>query len=278
MESYQIKLNQQIDLEKDFDPNDYGDWKGKKEKGVNKLLELRQELDSLQEVLYAEHKHKVLVVLQAMDTAGKDGTIRGVFDGANPQGVKVASFKVPTVIETDHDYLWRVHSQVPGKGELVIFNRSHYEQVLVVRVHSLEPEIEWKKHYQEINDFERLLTDTGTTIIKFFLNIDLGEQKQRLLERLDTPEKQWKFNAGDLPERKLWFEYMKAYQEAISSTSTNYAPWYIIPANHNWYRNLMVAGIIVDEMKKLDMHYPPAAVDLEEFRKELENEDINSIK
>jgi PPK2 family polyphosphate:nucleotide phosphotransferase len=278
MESYQIKLNQQIDLEKDFDPNDYGDWKGKKEKGVNKLLELRQELDSLQEVLYAEHKHKVLVVLQAMDTAGKDGTIRGVFDGANPQGVKVASFKVPTVIETDHDYLWRVHSQVPGKGELVIFNRSHYEQVLVVRVHSLEPEIEWKKHYQEINDFERLLTDTGTTIIKFFLNIDLDEQKQRLLERLDTPEKQWKFNAGDLPERKLWFEYMKAYQEAISSTSTNYAPWYIIPANHNWYRNLMVAEIIVDEMKKLDMHYPPAAVDLEEFRKELENEDINSIK
>lgn len=274
MEEYKIKLNQKLDLSKDFDPDDYGDWKGKKEKGLNRLTELKTELDQLQEVLYAEHKHKVLVVLQAMDTAGKDGTIRAVFDGVNPQGVHVASFKVPTPIENDHDFLWRVHSQVPGKGELVVFNRSHYEQVLVVRVHNLEPKGDWKRHYQQINDFERMLAETGTTLLKFFLNISLEEQKKRLLERIDTPEKQWKFNAGDLPERKLWPEYMSAYQDAISKTSTELAPWYIVPANHNWYRNLVVASTIVDALKKLDMKYPPAPENLEESKKQLLEEAV----
>lgn len=278
MERYRITLNQRLQLEKDFDPNDQGDWMGRKDKGVAKMAELHQELDGLQEVLYAEHKHKVLVVLQGMDTAGKDGTIRSVFEGVNPQGVNVASFKVPTPIEMDHDYLWRVHAQVPGKGELVLFNRSHYEQVLVVRVHNLEPESEWRKHYQQINDFERLLTETGTTVIKCFLYIDLDEQKKRLMERLDTPEKSWKFNPADLPERKLWPEYMKAYQEAISATSTEYAPWYVVPSNHNWSRNLMVASLVVTELKKLDMHYPPEAENLEEYRKQLEMEESSSTK
>jgi len=274
MEDYRVKPHQKIDLAKDCDPNDYGEWKGKKAKGVARLTELRAELDALQQVLYAEHQHKVLVLIQAMDTAGKDGTIRAVFDGVNPQGVHVASFKVPTQIEADHDFLWRVHAQVPAKGELVVFNRSQYEQVLVVRVHNLEPEKEWRKHYQQINDFEKLLTDTGTTILKFFLNIDLDEQKQRLLERIDTPEKQWKFSPGDLPERKLWWQYMEAYQEAISQTSTEYAPWHIVPANHNWYRNLVVAEVIVEALKKLDMHYPQAAEDLDQYKKELNEEVI----
>ncbi|NMC85834.1 MAG: polyphosphate kinase 2 family protein [Anaerolineaceae bacterium] len=274
MEDYRVKPHQKIDLAKDYDPNDYGEWKGKKAKGVARLTELRAELDALQQVLYAEHQHKALVLIQAMDTAGKDGTIRAVFDGVNPQGVHVASFKVPTQIEADHDFLWRVHAQVPAKGELVVFNRSQYEQVLVVRVHNLEPEKEWRKHYQQINDFEKLLTDTGTTILKFFLNIDLDEQKQRLIERIDTPEKQWKFSPGDLPERKLWWQYMEAYQEAISQTSTEYAPWHIVPANHNWYRNLVVAEVIVEALKKLDMHYPQAAEDLDQYKKDLNEEVI----
>lgn len=272
MNQYLIEFKQKLNLEKDFDPDDLGEWKGKKQKGEARLAELRQELDLLQEVLYAEHKHKVLVVLQAMDTAGKDGTIRAVFDGVNPQGVKVASFKVPTVLETDHDYLWRIHSQVPGKGELVIFNRSQYEQVLVVRVHQLEPEKEWRRHYQQINDFERMLTETGTTVLKFFLHITRDEQKKRFLDRLDEPEKHWKFNPADLSDRELWPEFMKAYQEAIAATSTEYAPWYVVPANHNWYRNLVVASVVVDALKKLDMHYPPEAENLEQYREQLLNE------
>jgi PPK2 family polyphosphate:nucleotide phosphotransferase len=272
MEFLKIKLNQKIQLEKDFDPDDLGDFKGQKEKAIAKLGDLHLELDSLQEVLYAEHIHKVLVVLQGMDAAGKDGTIRSVFEGVNPQGVNVSSFKVPTPLEMDHDFLWRIHSQVPNKGELVVFNRSHYEQVLVVRVHSLEPETEWRKHFKQINDFERLLTETGTILIKCFLHVSKEEQKKRLLERLDTPDKRWKFNPGDLPERKLWSDYMNAYEEAISTTSTDYAPWYVIPSNHNWYRNLMVASLIVDELKKLNMQYPPESENLDEYRKQLEKE------
>ncbi len=272
MEKYKVKLNQKIDLAKDFDPDDYGDWKGKKEKGVARFVEIKTELEQLQEVLYAEHRQKILIILQAMDTAGKDGTIRAIFSGVNPQGVKVANFKVPTPIENDHDFLWRVHPHVPGKGDLVVFNRSHYEQVLVVRVHKLEEKKDWQAHYKQINDFERLLAETGTTILKFFLNISLGEQKDRLLERINTPEKQWKFNPGDLPERELWPEYMEAYQEALSKTSTDYAPWYVVPANHNWYRNLVVASIIADKLKELKMEYPPAAENLDQYRQQLEGE------
>jgi PPK2 family polyphosphate:nucleotide phosphotransferase len=272
MERYRIHPEHKISLHKDFDPDDLGNWKGEKDGALARMAELRQELDQLQEVLYAEHKHKVLVVLQAMDTAGKDGTIRSVFDGTNPQGVKVASFKVPTPIEADHDFLWRVHAQAPGKGDLVVFNRSHYEQVLVVRVHKLEPEEQWRPHYAQICDFERMLTETGTTILKFFLHVSLDEQKERLLERIDTPEKQWKFSPGDLPERKLWPDYMKAYEEMLNRTSTEWAPWYVVPANHNWYRNLAVASVLVNALKKLDMKYPAAVHNLGDYRRQLETE------
>jgi PPK2 family polyphosphate:nucleotide phosphotransferase len=271
MDRHRIKPGQKVHLE-DISPDDHGDWHGKKEHGLAKLAELRQQLDDLQVLLYAEHKHKVLVILQAMDTAGKDGTIRSVLEGTNPQGVRVASFKVPTAVEADHDYLWRVHPQAPGRGDLVVFNRSHYEQVLVVRVHKLEPEDTWRKHFAQINNFERLLADEGTTILKFFLHIDKDEQKKRLLDRLDDPAKHWKFSASDLPERKLWSEYMKAYEDALSLTSTDYAPWYVVPANANWYRNLVVASVLVDALQNLDMHYPVPTEDLSQFRKTLEAE------
>lgn len=272
MDTYRIKPKQKVNLKKDFDPDHVGDWKDSKASGEDRLVELRAELDELQGLLYAEHKHKVLVVLQAMDTGGKDGTIHSVFGGVNPQGVRVASFKVPTQIEMDHDFLWRVHSQVPGKGELVIFNRSHYEQVLVVRVHKLEPEAVWRLHYRQINDFEEMLAETGTTIVKFFLNISLDEQKERLLERLNTPEKQWKFSPGDLPERKLWPEYMEAFEELLNETSAEWAPWYVVPANRNWYRNLVVATVLVDTLKKLNMHYPAPVENIKQYRIQLETE------
>jgi len=218
---------------------------GDKEKVKAKLLELNRELEELQEQLYAEHRHKVLVVLQAMDTGGKDGVIRHVFEGVNPQGVRVASFKSPTPLELDHDYLWRIHQAAPGKGEMVIFNRSHYEDVLVVAVHNLVSQKVWSKRYAQINDFERMLAEEGTTIVKFFLHIDAEEQKKRLQERLTNKSKQWKFNPADLEERKLWDEYMKAYEAVLQRTSTSWAPWYVVPANKKWYRNWVIASVLV---------------------------------
>jgi PPK2 family polyphosphate:nucleotide phosphotransferase len=268
MDRYRIKPGQKVDL-KDFDPDDRSGWKDGKDAGLEKLASLRQDLDKLQEILYAEHKHKILVVLQAMDTAGKDGTIRAVFDGVNPAGVEVASFKVPTPLETDHDFLWRIHARAPGKGELVIFNRSHYEEVLVVRVHKLVPEEVWRGRYKLINEFEQMLVDNGTTILKFFLHITPEEQKKRLLERIDTPEKNWKFSPADLDERKLWPDYMKAYADALSETSTAAAPWYLVPANHNWFRNLVVASVIVDKLKELNMQYPSAVENIAQYRSQL---------
>ncbi len=225
---------------------------------------LTKELEELQELLYAEGKHKVLIVLQAMDTGGKDGTIRHVFDGTNPQGVKVASFKRPTPEELAHDYLWRVHDHTPGSGEIAIFNRSHYEDVLVVRVHSLVPEGRWRRRFDHINAFEKLLTDEGTTILKFFLHISKDEQKERLQARLDEPHKHWKFSKGDLAERALWDTYIEAYEEAITRTSTEWAPWYVIPADRKWYRNLAISTIIVDTLRGLGMQYPEAEEGLDE--------------
>jgi PPK2 family polyphosphate:nucleotide phosphotransferase len=240
-----------------------GDKVDKKE-SKDELLKINARLEELQEMLYAEHKHKILVVLQAMDSGGKDGTIRHVFNGVNPQGVKVASFKVPTKEELDHDYLWRVHKHTPGKGEIVIFNRSHYEDVLVVRVHDLVPKSVWRRRFKHIRDFERILADEGTTILKLFLHIDLDEQKERFQARLDTPHKRWKFRLGDLEERKLWDNYQNAYEEAISKTSTEWAPWYIIPANRKWYRNLVISRIIVETLESLNMSYPKSEEDLED--------------
>ena len=213
--------------------------------------------------MFAEHKHKVLVVLQAMDTGGKDGTIRHVFEGVNPAGVRVASFKAPTSEELDHDYLWRIHKEVPGKGEMVIFNRSHYEDVLVVRVHNIVPPEVWKKRFDQINEFERILAESGTTILKFYLHIDMDEQKERLQARLDDPTKRWKFRLGDLEERKLWTDYMEAFEDVLSKTSTEYAPWYIVPANRKWYRDLVISSVLVDTLEGLKMKYPVSEENLD---------------
>jgi PPK2 family polyphosphate:nucleotide phosphotransferase len=255
MKRYLVRPGTAIDLSA-WNPDDKGDFKGGKEAGLAEVERLNSQLEELQEVLYAEHKHKVLVVLQAMDTGGKDGVIRRVFDGVNPQGVRVASFKVPTEEELDHDYLWRVHKMVPGRGEIVIFNRSHYEDVLVVRVHNIVPADVWKKRYEQINAFERHLAENGTTILKFFLHIDADEQKKRLQARLDDPTKRWKFRLGDLDERKLWGEYTAAYEDLLSKTSTDHAPWYIVPANSKWYRDLVISSVLVETLKSLDMKYP----------------------
>jgi len=268
MEKYRIEPGKKINL-KNYSPDDLGDYDGKKQKGFEKLAECRADIDRLQELLYSESKHRILIVLQAMDGGGKDGTIRAVFDGVNPQGVRVTSFKVPTPIEISHDYLWRIHAQTPGNGEIVVFNRSHYEDVLVVRVHNFVPSEVWGKRYQQINDFEQQLAEEGTTILKFFLNISLDEQKVRFMERLEIPEKRWKFNPGDLVERKSWPEYMKAYEEAIQKTSTKWAPWYVVPANRNWYRNLVVASVIAEKLKSLKMEYPNPQIDVEAFKKQL---------
>jgi PPK2 family polyphosphate:nucleotide phosphotransferase len=261
MEKYRVSSKDKIKL-KDWDPNETSEFSGDKATAKVRLSKLNKELDALQELLYAEGMHKVLIVLQGMDTGGKDGTIRSVFEGVNPQGVKVASFKVPTPEELAHDFLWRVHKVVPGKGEIVIFNRSQYEEVLVVRVHNLVPKEAWKKHYAQINAFERMLAEEGTLILKFFLFIDLDEQKQRLTKRLENKTKQWKFSIGDLAERKLWPAYMKAYEDMLNRTSTSWAPWYIVPANHKWYRNLVVAEVLVNALKGLKMSYPAPKDDL----------------
>jgi PPK2 family polyphosphate:nucleotide phosphotransferase len=226
-------------------------------RGEKKFLEkLHGRLERLQEVLYAEHKRKILVVLQGMDTAGKDGTIRHVFQGVNPQGVRVAVFKVPTQEESDYDYLWRVHKQAPMKGQIVIFNRSHYEDVVTTRVHGLITPKEAQRRYRQINDFERMLTEEGTVILKFFLHIDKEEQKRRLKERQTDPEKNWKMNPADFKERKFWSDYMQAYSEAISATSTTGAPWFIIPADKKAHRNLAVSWEIVEALRRLDMKFP----------------------
>ncbi|MFN2127238.1 MAG: polyphosphate kinase 2 family protein [Anaerolineales bacterium] len=261
MKEYKVKQGEKIKLD-EWDPNDLQGSISKKSKAKDRLDELNVQLEELQELLYAENKNKLLVVLQAMDTGGKDGVIRHVFDGVNPQGVKVTSFKVPTPIELDHDYLWRVHKRTPGKGEIMIFNRSHYEDVLVVRVHNLVPESVWSRRYDHINHFEKMLHDEGTTILKFFLNIDLREQKERLQARLDNPKKNWKFSLGDLKERELWPDYIRAYEEVLTRTSTDWAPWYIIPSNRKWYRNLVIASIMVETMKGFNMSYPESEDDL----------------
>jgi PPK2 family polyphosphate:nucleotide phosphotransferase len=262
MKQNRVEHGEKVDLSK-WDPNDIGDFKGGKEKGLAEIAKLDQELDALQELLYAEHKHKVLIVLQAMDTGGKDGTIRHVFDGVNPQGVRVARFDVPTQEELDHDYLWRVHKVTPANGEIVIFNRSHYEDVLVVRVHNLVPPDVWEKRFDQINQFEQYLADNGTTILKFFLHIDKDEQKKRLQARLDDPAKHWKFRLGDLAERKLWSDYMQAYEDVLSKTSTKYAPWFIVPANRKWFRDLVISSVLVDTLKSLKMKFPESEENLE---------------
>ncbi|PYQ31188.1 MAG: polyphosphate kinase [Acidobacteria bacterium] len=244
----------------DIDPDATPDFRGSKAAAEEKRDKMRTTLDELQELMWAEHRRRLLIVLQGMDTAGKDGTIRYLMDGFNAASVRVASFKKPTAPELDHDFLWRIHQQVPGNGEIVIFNRSHYEDVLIVRVHEFVPEDVWRQRYEQINDFERMLTESGTTILKFFLHISKDEQKERLQERVADPQKHWKFNAGDLEERKLWDEYQKAYEDALEKTTTDHAPWYIVPANRKWYRNYVIGSVVIETMKKFRMKYPTVDV------------------
>ena len=261
MDRYRIKPGSRVDL-REHDPDDTGGFHGPKQQADAVVDGKSQELDVLQELLYAEHEHKLLIVLQGMDTSGKDGTIRRVFQHVDPLGVRVACFKSPSLEEQSFDYLWRVHSQVPAKGEIVIFNRSHYEDVCIARVRKLIPHHVWERRYAQITDFERMLHEEGTTILKFFLNIGRDEQKKRLEARRDDPDKRWKFTRADVEERKLWSSYIEAYQEALSRTSTDWAPWYVVPANHKWYRNLVVASVIVEALGGLGMKYPKSPEDV----------------
>lgn len=267
LERYRVQPGQHIRLES-IDPQDTGTFDGEKDEGKEILDALTDRLEILQERLYAEHKQSVLMILQGMDSSGKDGTIEHVFEGVNPQGVRVESFKTPTPLELDHDYLWRVHQKTPRKGEIVIFNRSHYEDVLVVRVHELVSKQVWSRRYSHINDFERLLTDEGVTILKFFLHINLDEQKERFADRLNDVEKQWKFNPNDLKERQRWDDYTKAYEDALSMTSTEWAPWYVVPANRKWFRNMLIASALVQTLERLEPEpqNPYTEKEIEEFR------------
>ncbi len=237
----------------------YGWDKARAESELDKQLD---RLADLQDRFWAEAKRAVLVVLQGIDAAGKDGTINKVMEAFNPQGCPVTSFKQPSSEELAHDYLWRVHQRVPRKGEIAIFNRSHYEDVLVVRVHDLVPRKVWSKRYDQINAFENMLSESGTTIVKFFLSIDRDEQRERFQARYDDPTKRWKFAMGDLAERSRWDDYQAAFDEALSKTSTEVAPWYVIPANRKWFRNLAVATILADTIAASRPVYPPVAEDV----------------
>ncbi|MFU8826586.1 MAG: polyphosphate kinase 2 family protein [Brevefilum sp.] len=267
MDQYRVDPNTKIDLNH-FESYYTGEIS--KKEGRAQLKDYRQELMDLQELLYAENKRQVLIVLQGIDTSGKDGTIRNVFGDVNPQGTHVVNFKVPTRHELAHDYLWRVHQHTPAKGDIVIFNRSHYEDVLVVRVHNLVPEDVWEKRYHHINEFERLLVDEGATILKFFLHISQQRQAERLLARLDRPNKRWKFNPADLDERQHWDAYQGAFEAMLNKTSTPWAPWYVIPSDRKWYRNLSVASVIVETVKGLDMQFPKEVPEIDSFRETLQ--------
>jgi PPK2 family polyphosphate:nucleotide phosphotransferase len=255
---------------KDFDPAEtYGYEKGH-EKGDRDdalMAKTTARLDELQYTLYAEGKRSVLLVLQGMDTSGKDGTIRHVMSGASPQSCKVTSFKQPTSHELAHDFLWRIHEAVPEKGNIGIFNRSHYEDVLIVRVHKLVPKSVWSERYDEINRFEKYLTENGTTVLKFFLHISKDEQKRRIEERIANPNKHWKLSEADLKERECWDDYTEAYEDAIHNCTTKYAPWYIIPANHKWFRNLAVSKILVETLEKMDPKYPTSELDIARMKR-----------
>ena len=238
------------------------------ESAAEEIDHYQKKLRELQDLLCSERRHSVLICLQALDTGGKDGTINHVLGAMNPQGCRVASFKQPSAEEAAHDFLWRVHKVAPARGEVVIFNRSHYEDVLVVRVHNLAPKKVWSERYKLINDFEKELVEHDTHILKFYLHISKDEQLQRFKDRLDDPSKQWKISDADYKEREYWDDYVEAYEDALSKCSTSRAPWFIIPANHKWFRNLAIARIVVEQLESLKMKYPRPTVDLEQIRKE----------
>ncbi len=229
------------------------------------LKKLHKKLLTLQQLLYAESQHALLIILQGMDTCGKDGTIKNVMSGINVQGCEVSNFKVPTADEISRDFLWRVHKAVPRKGMIGIFNRSHYEDVLVVRVHDLVPTPVWKKRYQHINDFEKMLVENGTVVLKFFLHISKDEQKERLESRLNDSTKHWKVEKSDFHERTFWDDYMQAYESVLQNCSTDWAPWSVVPANKKWYRNLVIAERIVETLENLNMKHPKPKVDIKKL-------------
>lgn len=258
-----VKPGQKIKLAK-INPDDSGafDDKAQAKKQLKKNIGRMAEL---QNILYAEGRHALLIVLQAMDAGGKDGTIRSIMSGVNPQGVRVTSFKKPTEEELSHDFLWRIHQARPAQGMIGIFNRSHYEDVLVVRVHNLVPKAVWQTRYDHINNFEKLLSDSGVTILKFYLHISQDEQKERFQARLDQPHKRWKFNPADLEERAYWNDYMRAFEVAFEKCSPEHAPWYIVPANNKWYRNLLISETIIKALEELNLKYPKPVKGLDDL-------------
>ncbi len=264
--SYAIKLDKEHKVDLDhYDPDDTGDIQ--KDPGKVGAAQLGEELCDLQQWLYAAQKHSVLIVLQGLDTAGKDGTISHVMSSVNPQGCDVASFKIPTPLEEAHDFLWRVHQKTPARGMMTIFNRSHYEDVLVTRVHGLIKKNIWEARYEEIKNFEKLLADNDTIIMKFFLHITKKEQEERLLAREKDEEKAWKLSPGDWEERQFWEKYTAAYEDTLRATSTKTAPWYIVPANHKWFRNLAIATALVETLRPYKDDWQEALKKLGEERK-----------
>lgn len=286
IDKYRIKPNKKINLS-EFSTSDTGKYKSKDDasKALKKNI---KKMSELQDKLYADNRYALLIIFQAMDAAGKDGTIKHVMSGLNPQGTQVTPFKQPTAIDLDHDYLWRINAALPERGRIGIFNRSHYEEVLVVRVKNLlfseksqlpkeliTDDI-WERRFKQIVNYEKYLAENGIIILKFFLHISKEEQKKRFLERIENPAKNWKFSEADIIERSYWNDYQKAYEEAISATSKNYAPWYVIPADNKWFARLLVSEIIVETLKKLDLKYPELSHDklqnLEKFKEILLNE------
>ncbi|MGA8553262.1 MAG: polyphosphate kinase 2 family protein [Candidatus Acidiferrales bacterium] len=258
-----VRSGRKVKLSK-FDPDNTLGWSKNHAMKVSLEKNLKK-LDRLQYLLYADHKHALLLIFQGLDAAGKDGTIRHVMSGVNPQGCKVTSFKAPSPEEAAHDYLWRVHHAVPPLGDIGIFNRSQYEDVLVVRVHNLVPKKVWSERYGQINQFEQFLYDNNVTILKFFLHISKNEQEKRFMERIDDPDKRWKISEADFAERKFWDDYVAAYEDALTRCSTKLAPWFIIPANKKWFRNLAVSHIIVETMQAMNLKFPPPAVDIKKL-------------
>ena len=263
---YAVKPGKKLNLSK-LDTADRGDFKDKDD-ALPAMEKNLQKLNKLQNVMYAEAKRSLLVVFQAMDAGGKDGAVDHVFSGINPQGCQVTSFKAPSHEELAHDYLWRIHAATPRRGMIGIFNRSHYESVLIERVKDLAPKSAWSKRYEHINAFEKLLADEGTVILKFFLHISRDEQKRRMESRLGDKTKNWKFNALDLEDRKRWDEYMEAYEDALGKCSTEHAPWLVVPADHKWFRNWVISDTIVRTLEALDMKYPPPQPGIEKIEVE----------
>jgi PPK2 family polyphosphate:nucleotide phosphotransferase len=264
-ELFRVKPGSKVKLD-DMDPNFTAKHRSQKS-ALQKLEKYTERLRDLQYLLYAEGKQSLLICIQGLDAAGKDGAIKHVFWTMNPQGARVQAFKVPSKEEAEHDFLWRIHKQTPARGEVVIFNRSHYEDVLVVRVHTLVPEDVWSKRYGAINDFEKNLVANGTHILKFFLLISPDEQLRRFRQRLDDPARHWKISESDYSEREFWNQYTKAYEDALSKTSMKHAPWFIIPSNHKWFRNLAVSKIVVEKLESLHMSFPAPAVDINDIKR-----------